>query len=153
MPNTYAALLRAIIQATAFAQNPANRKQIAGAIAPAEYLNQPVTVVEQVLTGTFADGLGNVVRDPARIDFDPFPYESFAIWILTQMKRWGQVKDDIDYAAVAREVFLATDAARLMKEVGLQPPANPVKAFSVMGKPFDPAQPEAYIKSFAIRRG
>jgi nitrate/nitrite transport system substrate-binding protein len=61
------------------------------------------------------------------------------------MKRRGQVKDDIDYAAVAREVFLATDAARLMKEVGLQPPADPVQAFSVMGKPFDPAQPEAYI--------
>ena len=25
----------------------------------ANYLNQPVTVVEQVLTGTFADGLGS----------------------------------------------------------------------------------------------
>jgi nitrate/nitrite transport system substrate-binding protein len=153
LPNTYQALLKAILDATAYARKPENRKEIAAAIAPANYLNQPVTVVEQVLTGTFADGLGNVVRDPARIDFDPFPYESFAIWILTQMKRWGQVKDDIDYAAVAREVFLATDAARLMKEVGLQPPADPVKAFSVMGKPFDPAQPDAYIKSFAIRRG
>ena len=28
------------------------------------YLNQPLTVVEQVLTGTFADGLGNVQRCP-----------------------------------------------------------------------------------------
>ena len=59
-PNTYAALLKAIIDATAFAAKPENRKQIAEAIAPANYLNQPVTVVEQVLTGTFADGLGNV---------------------------------------------------------------------------------------------
>src|SRR6476661_3821823 len=57
-PNTYAALLRAIIDATAFAHKPENRKQIAEAIAPANYLNQPVTVVEQVLTGTYADGLG-----------------------------------------------------------------------------------------------
>ncbi|MCU0835378.1 MAG: ABC transporter substrate-binding protein [Chromatiaceae bacterium] len=153
LPNTYQALLKAILDATAYARKPENRKEIAGAIAPANYLNQPVTVVEQVLTGTFADGLGNVVRDPERIDFDPFPYESFAIWILTQMKRWGQVKNDIDYGAVAREVFLATDAARLMKEVGLEPPADPAMAFSVMGKAFDPAQPEAYIESFAIRRG
>ena len=59
-PNTYAALLKAIIDATAFATKAENRKQIAEAIAPANYLNQPVTVVEQVLTGTFADGLGNV---------------------------------------------------------------------------------------------
>jgi nitrate/nitrite transport system substrate-binding protein len=56
-PNTYAALLKAIIDATAFAAKAENRKQIAEAIAPPNYLNQPVTVVEQVLTGTFADGL------------------------------------------------------------------------------------------------
>ena len=57
-PNTYAALLKAIIDATAFATKAENRKQIAEAIAPANYLNQPVTVLEQILTGTFADGLG-----------------------------------------------------------------------------------------------
>jgi nitrate/nitrite transport system substrate-binding protein len=51
-----------------------------------------------VLTGTFADGLGNVKKVPDRIDFDPFPWESFAVWILTQMKRWGQIKGDVDYA-------------------------------------------------------
>jgi nitrate/nitrite transport system substrate-binding protein len=152
LPNTYQALLKAIIDATAFASRPANRKQIAEAIAPANYLNQPVTVVEQVLTGTFADGLGNIRREPNRIDFDPFPYHSFAIWILTQMRRWGQLKAEVDYARIAREVFLATDAARLMKEAGLQPPASPMKTFAVMGKPFDPARPEAYLASFAIRR-
>ncbi len=152
MPNTYQALLKAILDATAYARKPENRREIAAAIAPTNYLNQPVTVVEQVLTGTYADGLGNVVRNPERIDFDPFPYESFAIWILTQMKRWGQISGDVDYAKVASEVFLATDAARLMKEVGMEPPADPVKPFSVMGKAFDPSQPEAYIESFAIRR-
>ena len=58
-PNTYAALLKSIIDATAFASKAENRKQIAEAIAPANYINQPVTVLEQILTGTFADGLGN----------------------------------------------------------------------------------------------
>jgi nitrate/nitrite transport system substrate-binding protein len=151
-PNTYAALLKAIIDATAFATKPENRKQIAEAIAPANYLNQPVTVVEQVLTGTFADGLGNVRKVPDRIDFDPFPWESFAVWILTQMKRWGQVRGDLDYAGVARQVFLATDTTKLMKEVGLAPPATTSKKFSVMGKEFDPAKPEEYLQSFAIKR-
>ncbi|PPD15833.1 MAG: nitrate ABC transporter substrate-binding protein, partial [Methylobacterium sp.] len=151
-PNTYAALLRAIIEATAFAAKPANRKDIAAAIAPANYLNQPVTVVEQVLTGTFADGLGKVQQVPDRIDFDPFPYESFAVWILTQMKRWGQIKGDIDYAGVAKQVYLATDATKLMKEAGLTPPTSTTKTFSVMGKAFDPAKPEEYIASFKIKR-
>jgi nitrate/nitrite transport system substrate-binding protein len=151
-PNTYAALLKAIIDATAFAAKPENRKQIAEAIAPANYLNQPVTVVEQVLTGTFADGLGNIKTDAKRIDFDPFPWQSFAIWIMTQMKRWGQIKGDVDYKGVAEQVFLATDTAKLMKEVGLTPPAATSKTFVVMGKTFDPAKPEEYIKSFAIKK-
>jgi len=152
MPNTYAALLKAIIDATAFAHAAENRKAIAEAIAPANYLNQPVTVLEQILTGTYADGLGAVKRDPNRIDFDPFPWESFAVWILTQMKRWGQLKGDVDYAAVARQVYLATDTAKLMKEVGLSAPQNTSKTFRIMGKEFDPAKADDYIKSFAIRR-
>lgn len=152
MPNTYAALLKSIIEATAFATKPENRKDIATAIAPANYLNQPEIVLQQILTGTYADGLGNVVRQPGRIDFDPFPWQSFAIWIMTQMKRWGQVKGDISYEAIAREVFLATDTARLMEEVGLTPPKEVTKTFVVMGKTFDPAQPQAYLDSFAIKR-
>ncbi len=151
-PNTYAALLKAIIEATAFASKAENRKQIAEAIAPQNYLNQPVTVVEQVLTGTYADGLGGVKRDPNRIDFDPFPWEQFAVWILTQMKRWGQIKGDVDYARVAKEVFLATDAAKLMKEAGLTPPDPSSKTIVVMGKPFDASKPDDYVKSFAIKR-
>jgi nitrate/nitrite transport system substrate-binding protein len=36
--------------------------------------------------------------------------------------------------------------------VGLTPPATTSKSFVVMGKTFDPAKPEEYIKSFAIKR-
>ena len=151
-PNTYAALLKSIIDATAFGSKAENRKQIAEAVAPANYINQPVTVLEQILTGTYADGLGTVKRDAKRVDFDPFPYESFAVWILTQMKRWGQIKGDVKYADVAKQVFLATDTTRLMREVGLTPPPSPTKSFSVMGKVFDPSKPEAYLKSFKISK-
>ena len=152
MPNTYAALLRGIIEATAFATKAENRKQIAEAIAPANYLNQPQVVVEQVLTGTFADGLGAIIKQPNRVDFDPFPWESFAVWIMTQMKRWGQIKGDVDYAGVAKQVFLATDAAKFMKDAGLVVPTATTKTFAVMGKAFDPTKPEEYLKSFPIKR-
>ncbi|MEQ1710248.1 MAG: CmpA/NrtA family ABC transporter substrate-binding protein [Hyphomicrobium sp.] len=151
-PNSYGALLRAIIEAAAFAAKAENRKQIADAIAPANYLNAPVTVLEQVLTGTYADGLGNVKKDPNRVTFDPFPWESFAVWMLTQMKRWGQLKGDVDYQGIAKEVFLQTDAVRLMKEAGLTPPEASTKTFAVMGKTFDPSKPKEYLDSFAIKR-
>jgi nitrate/nitrite transport system substrate-binding protein len=151
-PNTYAALLRAIIEATTYASKAENRKEIAAQIAPANYLNQPVTVVEQVLTGTFADGLGSVRKVPDRVDFDAFPWQSFAVWIMTQMQRWGQIKGDVDYAAVASKVYLATDAAKLMKQNGLTPPETTTKTFVVMGKTFDPAKPKEYLESFKIKR-
>jgi nitrate/nitrite transport system substrate-binding protein len=151
-PNTYAALLKAIIDATAFAHKPENRKQIAEAIAPANYINQPVTVLEQILTGTYADGLGNVKTDANRVDFDPFPWQSFAVWIMTQMKRWGQIKGDVDYKGVAEQVFLATDTTKLMTDVGMTPPKMTSKTFVVMGKTFDPGKPEDYLKSFKIKK-
>ena len=114
--------------------------------------NAPPVVLEQVLTGTYADGLGAVKKDPARVDFDPFPWESFAVWMLTQMKRWGQIKGDVDYAKIAKDVFLTTDAAKAMKDAGLTPPTTSSKTFSIMGKPFDPSKPDAYVASFAIKR-
>ena len=149
-PNSYAALLRGLIEATAYAQKAENRKSIAEAISGPTLLNQPPVVVEQVLTGTYADGLGNVLREPNRVAFMPFPYDSFAIWILTQMKRWGQIKGSVDYNGIARAVFQQTNAGALMKQAGMAP-AGPAKIV-VMGKAFNPAQPDAYINSFAIKR-
>jgi nitrate/nitrite transport system substrate-binding protein len=151
-PNSFAALTRAIVDATAYASKAENRKGIADAIAPANYLNAPPIVLEQVLTGTYADGLGNVKTDPKRVDFDPFPWQSFAVWMLTQMKRWGQIKGDVDYKAVAEQVYLATDTGKVMKDMGLAPPATAYKSFQVMGKTFDPDKPADYVASFAIKR-
>lgn len=149
-PNTYAALLKSIIDATQYSSNPENRSEIATAISPKNYLNQPEAVVRQVLTGRYADGLGNVMDVPDRIDFDPFPWHSMAVWILTQMKRWGYVEGDIDYKAIAEQVYLASDAAATMKELGYEPPSETYKSYSIMGKTFDPAKPEEYAKSFPI---
>jgi nitrate/nitrite transport system substrate-binding protein len=34
----------------------------------------------------------------------------------------------------------------------MMPPATATKSFKVMGKEFDPAKPDEYVKSFAIKR-
>lgn len=151
-PNTFAALCRAILTASAMAREAGNRALIAKVIAPAQYLNQPETVVAQVLTGRYADGLGRIQDEPGRAGFDPVPWPSMAVWILTQMKRWGYVKGDVDYRQLAEQVFLLTDARRHMRELGQAAPEGRYPGFSVMGKPFDPAQPGAYLKSFAIAK-
>jgi nitrate/nitrite transport system substrate-binding protein len=151
-PNTFAALYRAVLTAARMAREPKNRSLIAEAIAPANYLNQPETVIEQVLTGRFADGLGQVKNVPDRADFDPFPWHSMAVWILTQMKRWGYVKGDVNYRQIAEQVFLVTEAKQRMAELDMKAPAQSYAKFKVMGKEFDPAQPDKYLASFPIKK-
>jgi nitrate/nitrite transport system substrate-binding protein len=74
------------------------------------------------------------------------------VWILTQMRRWGYIENDIDYRAVAEQVYLASDARRIMEELGYEAPAETYRTHTIMGKTFDPADPVGYIDSFAIRR-
>jgi nitrate/nitrite transport system substrate-binding protein len=155
MPNTFGALLRAIVDATQYAHDKKNRKEIAAAIAPRNFLNQPVEVVEAVLTGQFDNGLGQKLSVPDRADFDPFPYHSMAVWILTQMKRWGYVKGDVDYAKIASQVFLADQCREALRTLGYKAPEkNTVTHTFALGKTrsFDPARPEEYLKGFAIKR-
>ncbi|MGH8430637.1 MAG: CmpA/NrtA family ABC transporter substrate-binding protein, partial [Solimonas sp.] len=152
MPKTFGALFRAIVDATHYAAKPEHRSEVAKAIAPKDYLNQPVTVVEQVLTGKFADGLGQVKEVPDRIDFDPFPWHSMAVWIMTQMRRWGYLKEDVDFKKVAEQVYLAVDCGKLMKELGYAPPTETYRQHVIMGKPFEADKALEYIASFPIRK-
>ncbi len=149
-PNTFAALYRAVLTAAAMARKAENRELIAKVISPAAYLNQPETVVAQVLTGKFADGLGSVKNVPDRADFDPIPWQSMAVWMLTQMQRWGYVKGDVNYKQIAEKVFLLTDAKKTMAQLGMTPPEGAYPKFTIMGKVFDPEKAKAYSKSFAV---
>ena len=152
-PATFRALNKAIIEAAGYAQNPANRPEIAKAISERAFLNQPVEVVEAVLTGNFQDGLGNTREVPDRIGFDPYPWQSFANWISSQLVRWdlqgdGKVKTAIadgKYDEVGKEVFMTDLARELAVEVGLNPPEDVYRTETLEFDTFDPANPQAYV--------
>lgn len=149
-PNTFLALFKSIVEATHYASDPSNRNEIAKAIAPKNYLNQPEIVLRQVLTGKYSDGLGSIQNDPKRIDFDPYPWHSMAVWILTQMKRWKHVDKDFDYMKVAEEVYMAAECNSLTKELGYKPKGGTYKRHMIMGKEFDAFKADEYLKSFPI---
>ena len=79
-PNTFLALFKSIVDATHFASKPENRREITKSIAPRNYLNQPVIVLAQVLTGRYADGLGGIQNVPDRIDFADIPHAPVAFY-------------------------------------------------------------------------
>ncbi len=153
-PNTFRALNKSIIEAAGYASDPANRPEIAKAISERAFLNQPVEVVEAVLTGKFDDGLGNTLDVPDRIDFDPYPWQSFANWISSQLVRWDlqgdgkaaqEITDD-SYNEVGETVFLTDLARELSEEVGLNPPTDIYRTEKLEFDTFDPAAPGAYVK-------
>lgn len=138
-PKTYHALTRSIIDATNYSSISGNREEIAKAISVKQYLNQPEEVVKAVMTGKFNDGTGKEIDDPKRIDFDPFPWKSFAVWMLVEMKRWGYLKNvpNIDVKKVADEVFMTENVRKIQKELGFEAPAADYKIEQILGKPFD----------------
>ena len=155
-PNTFAALYRAVLNASAMARDPANLGTIAEAISTPNYLNQPEIVIRQALTGRYVDGLGSIQDQPDRSGFEPMPWYGMATWMLTQMKRWGYLKQEVDFKALAEEVFLMTDARRQMAELGMAEaelePLDGYPSFEIMGRTFDPHRADDYLQSLPMSR-
>lgn len=147
-PNTFRAVNKAIIDGANYANDPAHRAEVAAAIAPREYLNQPVEVLEAVMTGQFEDGQGNTLDVPDRIYFDPYPWKSFSSWISTQLVRWGYLPtDQANHDEIAQQVFLTDLARELSEELGVDAPNELTRIENLKNAPFDPSDPEGYLKA------
>jgi nitrate/nitrite transport system substrate-binding protein len=107
-------------------------------------------LLSQILTGRFDDGLGNSRNVPDRIMFYPVPWQSMAVWMLTQMKRWGYLKGEVNYQQIAEKVFMLTDAKKQMASSGWRAPDGAYRKHRIMGKSFDAAAPDAYLKDFEL---
>mgnify|MGYP001792477725 FL=1 len=117
--------------------------------------------MEAVLTGNFDDGQGNTLNVPDRIDFDPYPWQSFANWISSQLVRWdlqgdgkaAQVITSDTYDQVGKDIFLTDLARELSQEVGLNPPDDIYRSETLEFDTFDPADPATYIKEQIDKNG
>jgi nitrate/nitrite transport system substrate-binding protein len=152
-PVTYQALLRAVNDASLWSSEPENRGQAAEAIAPEQYLNQPPEVVGAVLTGEFEDGRGGELAVPDRIDFDPYPWGSFGMWMATQMVRWDLAEADLfsgpdELRTMALEVFDTASCREAIEAVGGEAPSEEVRVEQILGREFDPADPMGWTERF-----
>jgi nitrate/nitrite transport system substrate-binding protein len=146
-PNSFMAFYRAIIGASLHVAKKENRGDMAKVLSQPQYLNAPEVVVEQVITGRYADGLGAIKNDPARVDYQPFPQYSAAVWLMVQLRRWNMLKEDVDYKKLAEQVMLAADAAKIMREQGYTPPEGGFRKETILGAVFDSSMPDEYLKS------
>jgi len=88
---------------------------------------------------------------PDRIDFNPYPWQSFAGWIQSQLVRWDLGKADFD--ANSASIFLTSDAQALERSMGLNPPAEKTRVETLAFDTFDPSDPMGYIAEQKARDG
>jgi nitrate/nitrite transport system substrate-binding protein len=169
-PNTVLALTKAIIRACAWLDaSPENRKEAVKILSGPTYVGADEAVIANSMTGTFEFEGGD--KRPAP-DFNVFfkhnasyPWLSDCIWYLTQMVRWGQIKEqkpDEWYAQTARSIYRADiyeQAAKLLIKEGYFTEADfplgtdgfrPASSEFIDGKTYDGHKPNEYLKSFEI---
>jgi nitrate/nitrite transport system substrate-binding protein len=172
-PNTTIRLTRALIRAAKWLDenNNANRPEAVKILSQSNYVGADYDVIANSMTGTFEYEKGDVRSVP---DFNVFfrynatyPYYSDAIWYLTQMRRWGQISDDMPdswykdiaakvyrpdiYMAAAQslvddKILSKSDFSELVGEDGFRAPQ---KHF-IDNIVYDGTQPNAYINKFKI---
>ncbi len=157
-PKTVRAILMAVIEASQYIDKIENRPKVAETIGKKEYVNAPFDVVLGRMQGKYVYGDGRTEQDVNYMKFYrdgevTFPRKSHGLWFLTQHRRWGFLKEPIDYRKVVDSVNrtdLYRDAA---KALGIPVPADEHKKETLFdGIEFDPADPEGYVKKFAIKR-
>nr|WP_312484516.1 CmpA/NrtA family ABC transporter substrate-binding protein [Massilia timonae] len=157
-PNTCRAMMAAIIEASRWIDaSMANKNKMAEVIAAKSYVNTSKDAIDQRILGRYQNGLGKTWDDQNYMKFYNdgavnFPYLSDGMWFMTQHRRWGLLKQDPDYLAVAsavNQIALYKDAATLAKA---PVPSSPMRSSKLMdGSVWDGKDPKAYAASFKVR--
>lgn len=160
-PNTARALTAAVLEASRWIDaSDANRKETAQVIAGRAYLNTKAETIEGRMLGQYDNGLGKRWQDAHAMRFFndgavSFPWLSDGMWFLTQQKRWGLLKEDPDYLAVARQINRIDVYKQAASAVGnISLPASEMRSSTLIdGKVWDGSNPAQYAASFAIHSG
>ena len=149
-PDELRALLRALIRASIWADDPANRSDLIDLLVRPEYVGASREAIGRALEDEIVFHAGAAGR----------PRREHALWFLSQMARWGQIGFKPDFDAVADAVYRpdlfraaaaslgpVLDASMVFEGVATIPSAS---LFD--GVTFDPTDVMAYASRFLIGR-
>jgi NitT/TauT family transport system ATP-binding protein len=176
-PALLAALIRALKYAARWADNPANRPELAALLARPAYVGAPEALIAGILAGRIALAAGEAPRVVDNyIVFNAaaatFPWRSHALWFYSQMVRWGQIAPSPEHEAAAADTFRPDLYRRALAGLDVTLPGANAKVEGAMtgvtpagsssgrlylgpdgffdGRVFDPDRVDAYIAGFDI---
>ena len=173
-PLTLRAVVRALLEAAAWVDEPAHRLETVHVIAGESYVDAPVETVAPSLVEAEARSAspGPRTRHEFHRHAANHPWVSHGLWYLIQMVRWGQVEKPLALRETAQRVFrpdLHRDAAEELgwpfpeasekseglhdAEWWLEEAAEPIRMGPdrfMDGHVFRPDEPIAYLEGFEV---
>lgn len=160
--DTVSRLIVALDAAARWCDRVENHDALAQALADPRYIAAPVEIIRHVLTGEFSlDAKGNrrVIDDYFLFHgrFANYPRPSQALWIYSQMVRWGQAEMSLNNARAAASAFrpdlyraaLGPDSAPADADIRIEGGIDGDRFMD--GHVFDPSRFADYVSGFAVR--
>ncbi|MDE2606533.1 MAG: ABC transporter substrate-binding protein [Burkholderiales bacterium] len=160
-PNATKALLKAVMEAQMWCEDPKNRAEVAEICSRRRWISAPVADIVDRIQGNFDYGTGRVVQNsPYQMrywkDHASYPFRSHDLWFLTENIRWGYLPPGLDTQSLIAKVNREDLWRAAAKELGVAAadiPASTSRGIEKFfdGKVFDPANPKKYLDSLAIK--
>jgi nitrate/nitrite transport system substrate-binding protein len=154
-PKTVKAVLKALHEASVWLDDLKNRPEQCELVSRATYINCPKEILLGRLMGQYDYGDGRKKEDKNYMIFSQrncnYPQLKYAIWFLSQYRRWGFVDGTVDYTGIAKQVMRTDIYEEAMKEINYAHGGASMASETLFdGIAFDPAKPDEYAKSFAV---
>ncbi len=161
-PNAAKAILMAVMEAQQWCEKMENKEELATIVGKRQWFNVPVPDILGRLKGDINYGNGREVKGTKQYmkfwsEHASYPFKSHDAWFVTEDIRWGKFETSTDVKALVDKVNredLWREAAKALSVAAVDIPATSSRGKETFfdGKVFDPENPQAYLKSLAIKR-
>lgn len=147
--------MAAILKASKWLDDPANRSKAADTVAPENYINAPAADIRGRLTGVYDLGAGLGTKDFKGEQMQFFrggqtnlPRRGHAIWFMSQYVRMGLLKEAPPYQELADQLILSDLYAEVAQAERVPVPDDDMAPFEIRldKSTFDPRKPQEEAK-------
>ncbi|HKQ69112.1 MAG TPA: CmpA/NrtA family ABC transporter substrate-binding protein [Polyangiaceae bacterium] len=154
-PKTVKAIIKSLHEASVWLDDMKNRPEQADIVSRPTYINCAPELILGRLQGHYDYGDGRTKDDPKYMIFSQrncnYPQPKYAVWWMSQLRRWGMVDPKPEYDAIAKRVMRTDIYEAAMKELGVNHGGRDDSPETLFDKvTFDPKNAEAYATSFPI---
>jgi nitrate/nitrite transport system substrate-binding protein len=161
-PKATLAILAAVMEAQIWCEKMENKQEMAEIIGRRQWLNVPVADIIGRIRGDINYGHGRTAKGTnlgmkfwGEKGEASYPWKSLDTWFVTENIRWGKFEPNTDIKALVNRTNrsdLWIEGAKLAGLSGFPTGESRGVEKFFDGKVFDPSNPEAYLKSLAVKR-